>query len=144
MEQVKNYHAVLKDLQVVQNEEDEMSYYFNEDMLNNGIFITESTIINNQIESGSQVETMVNVNSLSNNAQIFTLYWDELLSPIQTYRIFKDIVELYKDHALEEFLSIIEELSTSHISSAMQSKAENRISVRAGMQEEMRFLKSQL
>ncbi len=114
------------------NEEEETYYYYSEQMLNDKVVIKENTFMT----IDDNVETIISVEHLNDlDAEDFTMYWDDLLSPIQSYRIIKDIYELYQEHSLSSFLEIIRELSVSYTSALMQSREENKQRIVDGIRE---------
>ncbi|MBL4952100.1 hypothetical protein JK635_07735 [Neobacillus sp. YIM B02564] len=45
------------------------------------------------------------------------MYWGPMLDAIQVYRIIRDIVDLYQEHSLPDFIQIIKNMSYLHHSS---------------------------
>lgn len=125
----------IRDIEVI--DMDDQIIYYTKDMKDNNILIEESTIMFDK-----NVETIISVKCLTrNNAEDFTLYWDTLLSPIQVYRIVKDIIDLYNDYHVVDFLKIMRNMSTTYTSSSMQSKPDNRLDVRGRIEEVFRLIK---
>lgn len=122
----------IEGLKVVMDEETEDLLYFNDRMLNDGVFIKYNAFENGEIELGQRgcIDSILEVGHLNQaedivlDAENFVLYWDVLLSPIQVYRMTKDIYDLYCNHTKYEFIEIIRELSTQYISASMQSNSE--------------------
>lgn len=136
-----NYHPAINNLNVIYREEFDRTYYATDGMIYGGdIFIEEDVLMG----ADNDVSTYITVKCLSkDNAELITMYDGDLLASIQTYRILKDIKELYHSHDLVDFLKIMRELSISYMSSSMQSKAENRINIRADIQEDLKWIKEQ-
>lgn len=107
-------------------EEKDSFIYISKNMLTDNILIEEET----HFTEDDKVSTLINLKHFNDlDAVHLTIYEGDLLSPIQVYRIVKDIYEIYLDMPLNEFLKAIDELSISTMSAAMQSKEENRLNI---------------
>ncbi|WP_299831436.1 hypothetical protein [uncultured Metabacillus sp.] len=116
----------IKGVKTFHNEESESVYFYNEEMLDNGILIEESTLLLHD-----SVETMITVYYINKVADIeldaasYIMYWGELLEPIQTYGIIKNIYELYNENSSKDFVEIMYNMSSQSTSSSMQSLEKN-------------------
>lgn len=110
-------------LKVTYSEEHEDVYYYNEDMLKDNLVITESTFFG----EGTDVQTLISVKHFNDvDAQDWQIYWSDLLSPIQVYRIIIDIHDLYRGSSLGHFFQFIDGLSVARMSASMQSQKKNK------------------
>lgn len=113
----------IKGLNRVYIEETEETLFFNNQMLDDNILIEVATTF----DQDDNVQTMINVKCLTkDDAFNFTLYWDDLLAPIQVYRIVKDISEIYMDSSLNTFIELAHEFSITSMSAKMQTHEKNR------------------
>lgn len=137
-------YPLIKDLIIVDNPNYETRYYFTDNMLGNGVFIEEDTLIyQEKIGTKEAVETIINVKVLSEkNAETFTLYHDFLLEKIQLHHILKDICDFYNNNDIKQFVETMNFLCSSYHSSKMQSNAERRMNIRAELKEEIKFLQN--
>lgn len=119
---------LIQGLEVLMNEETEDLYYFNNKMLNNGVFIKYNTLENPEIETGKKgcIDSYLEVGCLNDDgtfAGYYILYWDSLLSGIQLYRMVKDVYEIYMSNTnKEDFIEIMEALSCSYRDSTLQGR----------------------
>jgi hypothetical protein len=121
-----NMMLPIKELEIAINEETEDLYYFNDKMLNDGVFIKYNTLDHEEIGDGEHIESYLEVGCLNDDgtkAGYYILYWDSLLSGIQLYRMIKDVYEIYVFSACkEDFILSMEELSCSYRDSTMQGR----------------------
>ncbi|TVY09858.1 hypothetical protein [Paenibacillus cremeus] len=116
-----------KGLKVKHSDEYERVYYYNDDMLKNNVLITEDTLMNDNESGKVNVQTSISVKHFNEiDAVTYDIYWGDLLSPIQVYRITLDIYEMYKNYPLNLFLELIDDISTGSMSAASQSKQQSR------------------
>jgi hypothetical protein len=117
---------VIKGLTRFYDEKKDTTFYFKEQMLSDKLLITEENM-----ESPDGFDTVIEIKYFNDlDASVFTLYWGDALSPIQVYRIVKDLHDLYEENSLKEFLVVIQELSVQYQSSSMQSEEKNKVEVR--------------
>lgn len=112
---------MIKKLERLYVEEKDLFIHFNKDMLKNNILIEERTLID------GNVETTINVKYFNDiDAVHHTIYEGDLLTPIQIYRIIKDIYELFTENSLKDFLDVMDTLSISTMSASMQTEEKNK------------------
>ncbi|WP_027725453.1 hypothetical protein [Tuberibacillus calidus] len=128
---------VFNDLVRKYDEENERFLYYNDKLFRDNILIVEDTIYT----ADDDVEMMISVKYFSDeDACHFTIYQGELLSPIQVYRIVKDIYDFYNGNDLDIFIDLINEFSISTMSASMQSNEEKRKEIFDWVKEPFRFV----
>jgi len=95
--------------------------------INSARYFTQPMLVDNiyvQVESiASTTECTTRIDLYYYNVEeagIYTLYSDELLAPIQSLKIAKEIVELYNNQSLTEFFETIELLSIDFDATTIQ------------------------
>lgn len=139
----------IKELESVVHNCTEDIYYFTEKMLSEGIFIKYNISENPEAELGERgcMDSYLEIGSLNEvegivlGAEYYILYWSELLTPIQLYRMVKDVCELYSNHSKNEFVEIIRELSTQYRSSNIQSDLDHSESIISEIVDEIELIK---
>jgi hypothetical protein len=138
----------IKELKSVEFTENEYTYYFNEEMLEDGIFIKYNTyeFLENELDEVESSVSYIEVGCMIENgkdveAEYYILYWDAYLPGIQIYRIIKDFYEIYANNSKSEFIEFMRELSSQYRSSSMQSKKEHRESLIDELQNELLLIK---
>lgn len=115
--------------------EDESLFFYNDEMLKENVLICENTLLNED----DSVQTCISVKHFNEiDAGTWDLYWGDLLSPIQVYRIVLDIYESYRDYPLNMFLEMVDEMSVSSMSSSMQSQQKNKIDITKWIRDEFK------
>lgn len=131
-------HPAIKDLKMICHDENDKTYYATNNMMKEGIFLEEFI----QFGENHEVFTYITLKAISkDNAELFSVYEGVVLTDIQIYRILKDVLDLFGDYHTVDFLNILRELSSSYMSSSMQSYSENRLNIRQEMQKELKFVK---
>lgn len=122
---------MIKGLDNFFNEEEETLYYSNEKMYKDGFIIEENTIAfeMGHVETWIDVHQLKRIGDIDMDAATYTMYNGDMLVPIQTYRIIKDIIELYESNNAKEFAEIMHGNCVQHISASMQSKKANSTDV---------------
>lgn len=138
----------IQGLKVATNEATEDLYYFNDEMLSDGIFIKYNTLENDEIEIGQRgcIDSYLEVGCLSKDngieAEYYILYWDVYLSGIQVYRMVKDVYEIYRTSASKfEFKAVMRELSSQYRSSSMQTDIKHKHKLQTEIIEEIELIK---
>jgi hypothetical protein len=143
-----NNGYLINGLKQLMNDETEDIYYFSEGMLDDNVIIQESTLIYDDKNSNPKIESMISVKYINNVAGIdldaadYTLYWGDLLAPIQTYRIIKDIYDLYLTLNKEKFIETMYNLSTSSYSSSIQSDEKHAQHILIDIRDTFDFVKN--
>jgi hypothetical protein len=106
----------------------ETTVYFIDELVEDGVLITEETIDNNGV---FEFKLKINVCYVTDdNATKYFVYDGDLLSPMQVHRIVSDILQFYvKSSSLGEFISIIDEFSVGSMSSSYQSSEDRKIEI---------------
>jgi len=130
----------VKGLLVLEHEVDEVYFYTNPSMIKDGLYIELSESESN--EEDFKYQTWINVKSItSDDAIAYTIYNGDSLQDIQSYRIIKDILELYETFPLVIFLKTIRCMSGTSYSASMQSVAEHRLNVLRELKTEFDMVK---
>ncbi|MEK5216711.1 hypothetical protein [Psychrobacillus sp. FSL H8-0487] len=108
----------INNLERIYVEHDETYLYFNKAMNQKNVLIREHLLE----EDNFKFQTMIEINHFNlEDSYRFIMYWGEMLTPIQKYRIVKDIAELFEENTLINFKKIAREMSVSYSAELMQS-----------------------
>ncbi|MGF7033734.1 hypothetical protein J2T17_004682 [Paenibacillus mucilaginosus] len=120
------------------DDEESVSYY-TADMLANNMMIEERVVYG---EESGDIQTYIAVKHFNEqDAGEWIMYWDDSLAPIQAYRIVMDIYELYLLYPVDRFMQVVNDLSISNFTAAMQSIPKNRVEIMDGIRADIERLK---
>lgn len=106
-----------------EDEENETVSYYTDDSLKHNIIVKVSNFVGEGLDS----ETIISVEYYNDlDAGIFSIYQDNMINDIQTYRIIADIFDFYNTLSLSDFLSVMNEISVSSMTALMQHEKKNK------------------
>lgn len=102
--------------------------FYNEQMLKDKVLFL-SVVLEGECENCDEAHPVfhdyISVYHYSNkDAMEWQLYWDDVLAPLQTYRILMDIYDVYRVFPLERFISMLPELSTGGYTASMRKEGD--------------------
>ncbi|PAV30298.1 hypothetical protein CIL05_07460 [Virgibacillus profundi] len=121
----------------------ESIYYYNDALLSDGIVFKEENTDYEDRNGNLQIRAELNIKVIDeNDAQHLGIYCGDILDKIQTHLMLKEILGWYESYSREEFVKLLQEFSSTSMTSKSQSTKAHQDNIRQWVEEEFEFVEN--